>query len=207
MIDRFWFETRRGFCTHSAGAVVFMLRAAGIPARLVGGYQGGERNPITGHVVVRQYDAHAWAEVWLEDRGWVRVDPTAAVAPARIEQGPAAALSQEDQASLSTLAGVRMGSLGAARGLLDWLDSVDHRWNLWVVGYDGEVQAGLLKRVLGDVTPLRVAIAVLGSGIACGALVALVVFWRRRPPSRHPVERLFSGFCARAENATSRRSK
>jgi transglutaminase-like putative cysteine protease len=197
-IDRFWFETRRGFCTHYAGAVVFMLRAAGIPARLVGGYQGGERNPITGHVVVRQYDAHAWVEVWLQDRGWVRVDPTAAVAPARIEQGPAAALSQEDQASLSAFAGVRMGSAGAARGLLAWLDSVDHRWNLWVVGYDGDVQAGLLKRVLGDVTPLRVAIAVLTSGMVCGALVALVVFWRRRPPSRHPVERLFSGFCARA---------
>jgi transglutaminase-like putative cysteine protease len=196
-IDRFWFETRRGFCTHYAGAVVFMLRAAGIPARLIGGYQGGERNPITGHVVVRQFDAHAWVEVWLENRGWVRVDPTAAVAPARIEQGPGAALSQEDQASLSTLAGIRMGGLGAVPGLLDWVDSVDHRWNLWVVGYDGDVQANVLKRLLGDVTPLRVAIAVLTCGTLCGAFVALVVFWRRRPPSRHPVERLFSGFCAR----------
>jgi protein-glutamine gamma-glutamyltransferase len=196
-IDRFWFDTRRGFCTHYAGAMVFMLRAVGIPARLVGGYQGGEVNPITGHVVVRQYDAHAWVEFWREGRGWVRVDPTAAVAPARIEQGPAAALSQEDRASMAGLAGMRMGELGAVRGLLDWIDSLDHRWNLWVVGYDGEVQADVLKRLLGEVTPLRIGLAVLVSGAACAALVAVLLFWRRRPPSRHPVERLFAGFCAR----------
>ena len=84
-IDAFWFDSRRGFCSHFAGAFVYLARAAGIPARMVGGYQGGEANPLTGHLVVRQYDAHAWTEVWLEGRGWVRFDPTAAVAPARIE--------------------------------------------------------------------------------------------------------------------------
>jgi transglutaminase-like putative cysteine protease len=195
-IDQFWFDTRRGFCTHYAGALVFMLRAAGVPARLVGGYQGGELNPITGHLVVRQYDAHAWAEVWLAGQGWVRVDPTTAVAPARIEQGAAAALSQEDRASIAGLAGVRLGGGGLARGLLDWVDSLDHRWNLWVVGYDGHVQAGVLRQLLGDVTPIRIGIAVLLCGVACGGLVVAVLFWRRRPPSRHPVERLFRGFCA-----------
>ncbi|MFB3105674.1 MAG: transglutaminaseTgpA domain-containing protein, partial [Pseudomonadales bacterium] len=69
-IDEFWFDTRAGFCTHYAGAFVFMLRSVGIPTRMVGGYQGGEINPISNHLVVRQYDAHAWAEVWLEGRGW-----------------------------------------------------------------------------------------------------------------------------------------
>jgi len=197
-IDQFWFETRRGFCTHYAGAVVFMLRAVGIPARLVGGYQGGEVNPITGHVVVRQYDAHAWVEYWVAGRGWVRVDPTAAVAPARIEQGAGAALSQEDRASLPGLAGVRMGSFGPVRGLLDWVDSVDHRWNLWVVGYDGQVQADVLRRLLGEATPFRIAVAVLASGAACAGLVAVLLFWRRRGPSRHPGERLFAAFCTRA---------
>jgi transglutaminase-like putative cysteine protease len=197
-IDRFWFETRRGFCTHYAGAVVFMLRSVGIPARLVGGYQGGEVNPITGHVVVRQYDAHAWVEVWLEGRGWVRVDPTAAVAPARIEQGPAAALSAADRASLGGLASVRMDGVPLVRGLLDWVDSMDHRWNLWVVGYDGSAQTDLLRRLLGAVTPARVALAVLAIALAAGGAVALVLVWRRRPPARHPAERLFARFCARA---------
>jgi len=196
-IDAFWFDSRRGFCTHYAGAMVAMLRAVDIPARLIGGYQGGEVNPITGHLVVRQYDAHAWVEVWIEGRGWVRVDPTAAVAPARIEQGASAALSPEDRASLSALAGARLGRFGSVGGLFDWVDSLDHRWNLWVVGYDTSLQADVLTRLLGEVTPARIAVAVLVSGGFCAGLVALVLFWRRRPPSRHPVERIFSGFCAR----------
>ena len=86
-VDEFWFDTRRGFCTHYAGAVVFALREVGIPARMVGGYQGGEVNPVTRHLVVRQYQAHAWIEVWLPAQGWTRFDPTAAVAPARVERG------------------------------------------------------------------------------------------------------------------------
>ncbi len=94
-VDAFWFDSRRGFCSHFAGAFVYMARAVGIPARMIGGYQGGEMNPLTGHLVVRQYDAHAWTEVWLEGRGWVRFDPTAAVAPARIESGLDAALSED----------------------------------------------------------------------------------------------------------------
>ncbi|HEX6736559.1 MAG TPA: DUF3488 and transglutaminase-like domain-containing protein, partial [Azonexus sp.] len=86
-VDDFLFTTRRGFCEHYAAAFVVLMRAAGVPARVVTGYQGGERNPVDGYLVVRQSDAHAWAEVWLADRGWVRVDPTAAVSPARIETG------------------------------------------------------------------------------------------------------------------------
>jgi hypothetical protein len=79
--------TRRGFCEHYAAAFVVLMRAAGIPARVVTGYQGGEFNPLDGYLVVRQSDAHAWAEVWLAGQGWVRVDPTAAVSPTRIETG------------------------------------------------------------------------------------------------------------------------
>ncbi|WP_460825210.1 transglutaminase family protein, partial [Massilia solisilvae] len=82
-IDEFLYQTRAGFCEHYAGAFVFLMRAAGVPARVVTGYQGGEMNPIDGYLTVRQSDAHAWAEVWLAGRGWVRVDPTAAVAPER----------------------------------------------------------------------------------------------------------------------------
>src|SRR5690606_25782031 len=91
-IDQFLFETRQGFCEHYAAAFTVLMRAAGIPARVVTGYQGGTLNPVGGYVIVRQRDAHAWAEVWLGEKGWVRVDPTAAVAPNRILGGIETAL-------------------------------------------------------------------------------------------------------------------
>ena len=86
-VDEFIFQSLRGFCEHYAYSFVVMMRMAGIPARIIGGYQGGELNTLNNTLIVRQFDAHAWVEVWLEDRGWVRVDPTAAVAPERVEQG------------------------------------------------------------------------------------------------------------------------
>ncbi len=186
-IDKFWFETRSGFCTHYAGALVHLMRAVDIPARMVGGYQGGEINRRTGHLVLRQYDAHAWAEVWLQGRGWVRVDPTAAVAPNRIDQGLNAALSDEDRASLSMLAGARMGRDSLVADLLGLFESLEHRWNLRVLGYDADLQAGYLKRLLGEVTPARIALAMLIGGGASVALVALSLFWRRGSAPRDPV--------------------
>jgi protein-glutamine gamma-glutamyltransferase len=194
-IDAFWFDSRRGFCTHYAGALVFMLRVAGVPARLIGGYQGGEINPVTGHLMVRQYDAHAWVEYWVPEDGWQRIDPTTAVAPARIEQGLAAALSAEDRASLSALTSTRFDGSALLRELLYHTDSLEHRWNLWVVGYDGNLQAEFLTDLLGEITPARVGLAVLIGGGASVGLVALVLFWRRRPARQHPVERLFTRFC------------
>src|SRR5215210_3056301 len=81
--DEFWFDRKQGFCEHIASAFVVLMRAMSIPARVVTGYQGGDLNTVDGYWVVRQSDAHAWTEVWLETRGWVRVDPTAVVAPGR----------------------------------------------------------------------------------------------------------------------------
>ena len=94
-LDAFMFRTRTGFCEHYAAAFVVTMRAGGVPARVVAGYQGGEVNPVNRTVIVRQFDAHAWAEVWLEGRGWVRVDPTAAVSPERVEWGLERALAGE----------------------------------------------------------------------------------------------------------------
>ncbi len=148
-VDAFWFDSRRGFCSHFAGAFVYLARAVGIPARMIGGYQGGEVNPVTGHLVVRQYDAHAWAEVWLEGRGWVRFDPTAAVAPARIESGLNAALSETDRAVLSAVTGARFDGVPGLRDVLYLFESMQHRWNLWVVGYDTEVQTRYLAEPVG----------------------------------------------------------
>ncbi|MCZ6708752.1 MAG: DUF3488 and transglutaminase-like domain-containing protein [Gammaproteobacteria bacterium] len=198
-VDQFWFDTRAGFCTHYASAFVYMMRAVGIPARLVGGYQGGEINPITNHLMVRQYDAHAWTEIWLPGAGWSRVDPTAAVAPERIERGLTAALSAADLARLSLFTSVRFGDWNVANDLLHWADSLEHRWNLWVVGYDSNFQSEFLMRMLGDITPLRIGIVILiGGGLSVG-FVALSLFWRRRSVKRHPVERLFRKFAIKAQ--------
>ncbi len=196
-IDQFWFDGRAGFCSHYAGAFVYMMRAVGIPARMIGGYQGGEINPLTGALVVRQYDAHAWAEVWLEGSGWQRVDPTSAVAPERIEQGLDAALSAEDRNSLSLLTSVRLGEWGLASATLQFLDSIEHTWNLWVIGFDNNVQSGLLRKLLGEITPMRIAMVMVAAGALSLALASAFVFLRQRPLPQHPVERVFSRFANR----------
>ena len=196
-VDAFWFESRRGFCSHFAGAFVYLARAVGIPARMIGGYQGGEVNPVTGHLVVRQFDAHAWAEVWLEGRGWVRMDPTAAVAPARIESGLDAALSETDRAMLSEVTGRRFDGVPGLKDVLYLFESMQHRWNMWVVGYDTEVQARYLADLLGDVTPTRVGLAMLFGGGVSLMLVVVSLFWRRRPAPGHPAQRAFRRFSQR----------
>ncbi len=138
-VDDFLFETRRGFCEHYAAAFVFMMRAAGIPARVVTGYQGGELNPVDGTLIVRQLDAHAWSEVWLRGQGWQRVDPTAAVAPARVERNLAGALPANEALPL------------LARSQFSWLhgmryrwDALANTWNQWVIGYNPQHQRSLL---------------------------------------------------------------
>ena len=194
-IDEFWFETQAGFCTHYAGAMVFALRSLGVPARVVGGYQGGEINPVTGHVVVRQYQAHAWVEVWFPEDGWVRYDPTAAVAPERVEDGLNAALSSDDLAALSLFTTARMSGEGTLRKLLDWADSVEYQWNLWVVGYDAVTQGSVLEDLLGGITPARIGMAIgIGGGVSL-LLVCISLFWRR-PTKRHPVQKILLHFCA-----------
>ncbi len=185
-IDRFLFETRRGFCAHYAGAFVFMMRQAGIPARVVAGYQGGELNPLGSHLIVRQYDAHAWAEIWLEGAGWVRVDPTAAVAPDRIERGAEAALGAESDGVDLPFIPEGLRALTWVMDALYFLDSLEYRWNVLVLSYDADRQSEVLKDLLGEVTPTRIAIAVtiagaLAIGLAgMGTLVAAVR--RRRLP-------------------------
>lgn len=184
-IDTFWFDTRRGFCAHYAGAFVYAMRAAGIPARLVGGYLGGEVNPLGGYLMVRQYDAHGWAEVWTEGRGWVRHDPTGAVAPERIESGLADALSAEDRSSLSMLAAARLNAESMTGRLLRMFDSMEHRWNLFVVGYDGNIQKRLLGDWFGDISAVRVGMIMVGLGTLCFAVVAFFLFFRNRRVATH----------------------
>ena len=136
-MDEFLFETRAGFCEHYASAFVVLMRAARIPARVVTGYQGGDYTGSDDYLLVRNSNAHAWAEVWLEDRGWVRVDPTAAVAPERIESGI--------MSTTAAPSGWRHTSW--VRDLRQAWDGFQDRWDRWLVSYDDDDQQALLERM------------------------------------------------------------
>ena len=157
-MDAFLFDTRRGFCEHYASAFVVMMRAAGVPARVVAGYQGGEINPVNRTVIVHQFDAHAWAEVWLPGEGWTRVDPTGAVAPERIEMGLEDAIAGEGTfLPDSPLSPLRYRSIRWLNRLRLQYDALTYRWQSWVVGFDGKVQFDLLRDVFGEVSAGRFA--------------------------------------------------
>jgi len=141
-VDEFLFRTREGFCEHYASAFVFLMRAAGVPARVITGYQGGQRNELGEYLIVRQSDAHAWAEVWLDGRGWVRIDPTAAVAPNRVQQGIYAALADTDTLPFLSRRG---GDYEWLRRLaLNW-DTLNIEWNEWVLSYGPDRQKEFLS--------------------------------------------------------------
>jgi transglutaminase-like putative cysteine protease len=192
-VDDFLFNTRQGFCGHYASAFTMMARAAGIPARVVGGYQGGDWNPIGGYLIVRQSHAHAWSEVWLPERGWVRVDPTAAVAPERIERGFEAAFAESD-----ALPGAlrRESEFFWQAGML-W-DNFNAEWNDWVVQFDRAAQESVLSG-LGFADPDWRAFATalgVGLGIAVGIL-ALWLAWELRPRATDPAAAAYGRFQSR----------
>lgn len=141
--DDFWFDRRQGFCEHIASAFVVLMRSAGIPARIVTGYQGGERNTVDGLWTVRQSDAHAWAEVWLPHEGWMRVDPTSAVAPERTEQ---LQRLQAPATLLDNTVGNLVGLDSLHRLRASW-EAINHRWNDWVLNYARAEQSDLLRRL------------------------------------------------------------
>lgn len=168
-VDEFLFETRRGFCGHYASAFVAIARAAGIPARVVTGYLGGEWNRVGGYLLVRQSDAHAWAEVWLEGRGWVRMDPTGAVAPERIERGIDGALGEEEPVPGRLYADWPW--LGDARA---WLDAARTAWQSRFLEFDRQAQADLAERLGLGRDGLRSLLAALTIGIALASLALAV---------------------------------
>ena len=190
-VDDFLFNTRRGFCEHYASAYVFLMRAAGVPARVIAGYQGGEINPVDGFLSVRQSDAHAWAEIWLENAGWVRIDPTAAVAPSRIEQGIAAALPAGDP--LPAL--MRLDNEWL-RGLRNRWDATNNAWNQWVLGYNPARQRELLEQWgLAEPNWQRMTAVLTALGAVFLALIAAWTLYQRRTLS--PAQRAWQQFCRR----------
>ncbi|GAB4186568.1 MAG: DUF3488 and transglutaminase-like domain-containing protein [Wenzhouxiangellaceae bacterium] len=180
-VDEFLFDLRLGYCEYYASAFVVMMRAAGIPARVVTGYQGGTYNQIGGYLLIRQSDAHAWAEVWLPGTGWMRVDPTAMVSPDRVNYGPSAALDY-------------------SRGWHDWawvnhlrtsLDAARNAWNQWVLSFDARRQQRLFNPFGVDNLKHQhlILILVVLMGVA-GLLLHWLLQWQRTPAS-DPAQQLY----------------
>ena len=187
-IDDFLFDTRAGYCTHYASAAAVMARMAGIPARVVVGFQGGERHP-DGHFTVRDYDAHAWIEVWL-DGAWERLDPTAAIAPQRIEQGAEAFLGgSEDFLADAPFSPLRLRELGWANRLRLGVERVEYRWQRGVIGYQRERREALLAGIAERLSALWARLGQLkpGDALRLAAAVAglLLLGWAGRYWHRH----------------------
>jgi transglutaminase-like putative cysteine protease len=210
-VDEFLFSARRGFCGHFASAFVTLMRAAGVPSRIVQGYLGGEYNPAGKYWIVRQSDAHAWAEIWVPQQGWLRVDPTAAVAPERVELGIDAVRQLE-------LTGVELGRLPteALRKLiaLGWFasslrtanwywDATNLAWHRWVLGFDRQRQQRLLSSLHLPALSWRGLLLALALALACG-LLALAVFTRRG--GTDPVQVQYRRYCNKLARIGLRRA-
>ncbi len=192
-VDQFLFETKAGFCEHYAASFVVLMRAAGIPSRVVTGYQGGEFNNVSDYLIIRQRDAHAWAEVFLPAQGWVRVDPTSVVAPARLSLG------------INSIAGDRSplamiernaAALKAFRSVAALWDAMNYQWSQWVLGYSPQRQLEFFSLFGFDDVDVGDMILVLTASLAV-VMALLAVFTLRVARAGDPVVRSYARFCTK----------
>jgi len=194
-VDEFLFDTRQGFCEHYASAFTIMMRMAGIPARIVTGYQGGYYSDLGSYVLVRQSDAHAWSEVWITGSGWTRIDPTAAVAPERVEQGAINSLSQRRH----------MLDFAWLRNARNTFDLLQRGWNNWVVAFDSARQSRLFTGFgwgFFDSAKLVLAmIAALAVAVAISFLLLPLLLRLQHARKQDPLLRLWQKFCKKLDKA------
>ncbi|OUS32366.1 hypothetical protein A9Q99_00830 [Gammaproteobacteria bacterium 45_16_T64] len=196
--DAFLFDSRQGFCAHYAGAFVFLMRSVGIPARVVGGYQGGDFHEA-GYLVVRQYHAHAWAEIWIESKGWVRVDPTAAVAPERVMSGPEGATTDDSFSLNSPLSPLLFRNIPFVRDIRSKIEYVNYLWSKWVVGYSNKTQMEFLSRWIDGVTPQKMVFILLVCLGLVMLLLAIYILVERGRARVDPIDALYLSFCLKLE--------
>jgi transglutaminase-like putative cysteine protease len=191
-VDDFLFNTKRGFCGHYASAFAALMRAAGIPARVVTGYQGGTLNPYGDYWIFRQSDAHAWTEIWISG-GWTRIDPTAAIAPERVERGLADTANAEDP--LVSRWQSRTAWFAGARLRLDLLREI---WRERILDFDQDSQRRLLEMLNIPEPDGQKLVLLLGVGMA---LVLGWLTWQVRrelaPQSRDIAARTYARLCAK----------
>lgn len=206
-VSDFLLETKVGFCGHFSSATAFLLREVGIPARVVTGYQGGEWNPLQKYYLIRQYDAHAWVEAWLPNRGWVRIDPTAWVAPERVE-APAEDAFLQDETFLrdSPLSRWGLSGNGLLAGFRMRLEAMNYGWHRWVLNYHHQ-QKGFLEQMLGAFSPIRMALFfVIPFSIVIGITV-LMMLRNRFVNNVHPHDKQINRLSAYFERYQLGRNK
>jgi protein-glutamine gamma-glutamyltransferase len=190
-VDEFLFETKRGFCGHYASAFAVLARSAGIPARVVTGYQGGIYNRYANYYILHQSNAHAWDEVWLEGRGWVRVDPTSAVSPTRVDQSLEGALAGERAANA-------LESIGWIGDLRLRLDALGELWRERILRFDEASQDSLLERFGIEQPDTQKIVAVMAAAIVLAfAWLMWQVRREQRPAPRDPLVRAYGRLCAK----------
>jgi len=203
-IDDFLFNKKQGYCEHFASAFAFLMRAAGIPARLVGGYLGGKPNLYGNFISVRQSDAHVWVEVWLQGKGWTRVDPTYAVAPSRIDQGMETAVSADELPGF-----LSSGQQGVFSGIQEVIrnrwEAINAKWDSFFIGYSYDDQKSFLLRFGINLETLKgklkSLLAIVALIILSGIILSLRLFRKHHVGRRDPVQRFYIRFCSKLEKA------
>ncbi|MCZ8528339.1 transglutaminase family protein [Alteromonas sp. PRIM-21] len=186
-IDSFLFEQRAGFCAHYAGAMVYVLRAAGVPARMVTGYQGG--SALSDNVLqVRQYDAHAWVEALIDSK-WIRFDPTSMVAPSRLSFGLEHALEELGESRETTILS-EFGNSAFFATLQGWFQKLDYSWSKWVLGFDNTAQTNMLEELLGALTPQKMRAVFLSALGLIGLILALYFLPKKQKVHLSPSYRI-----------------
>jgi transglutaminase-like putative cysteine protease len=202
-VDEFLFTTQAGFCEHYAGSFVFLMRAMGIPARVVMGYLGGEMNPVDGYMEIRQSDAHAWAEVWLPQRGWVRIDPTAAVAPERVEKNLNSVIPR------TALGGLIKLSIGKDSWLSKWrfnTAAISNAWNQWVLNYSPERQRNFIQSLGFENADWQTMITLMAVfGVAVVGLISVPLVMKRQKVD--PLQALYILLCQQLARSGYAREK
>jgi transglutaminase-like putative cysteine protease len=182
-LDQFFFDTQSGFCVHYASAFTFLMRASGVPARMVTGYLGGEFNGVvdaqksktTGHLSIYQYDAHAWSEIWVTGKGWLRIDPTSAVDPQRVNSGWSSELLQEQSALNNELLSLyQMKNNAWLSAIRLQFDALDYQWTRWVIGFNTKQQLDLFNSWFGKMVSWKLALIMAISLVV--SMVMLMLF-------------------------------
>ncbi len=200
MVDEFLFDTRQGFCEHYASAFTILMRAAGIPARVVTGYLGGEINPVGNYLIIRQHHAHAWTEVWLDEKGWIRIDPTSIVSPSRLSEGIESSIPE-------AIIDIPLGLKNNATAVRFWqqirntVDMINYQWAQWVLGYSPERQKLFLQKLgFDDIDWKELTLLLLFFiGIIVSAIA--VYMFTKRPVSRDPAKKYYDLFCNKMARA------
>ncbi len=188
-VDDFMLKTRQGYCEHYAGALAFMMNILNVPARVVGGYLGGELNPYGDYITVRQSAAHAWVEVFMPDKGWVRVDPTLVVAPERLERNP--------DGSFLNSSGT--GAIPVHKRLAFMLEAANLKWEAWFTGYSFAAQKALMTQLGVDTArgQWKTILLLISLTLLVPALFLRFFLHRLRPEKKDPMAEAYTLFCKR----------